>query len=86
LSLSSGRENRTADAGVSRMYGRVIETADKKNLKKFMSENIHKDALIRTDGWTGYKGLEIEFPNLRREKSEKKVGRPMPKELSATAS
>jgi hypothetical protein len=72
LSLSSGRENRTADAGVSRMYGRVIETADKKNLKKFMSENIHKDALIRTDGWTGYKGLEIEFSNLRREKSEKK--------------
>jgi hypothetical protein len=29
--------------GVSRMYGRFIETADKKNLKKFMSESIHKD-------------------------------------------
>lgn len=58
--------------GVSRMYGRVIETADKKNLKKFMSESIHKDAQVRTDGWTGYRGLEAEFPNLKREKSEKK--------------
>jgi hypothetical protein len=58
--------------GVSRMYGRVIETADKKNLKKFMSESIHKDAQVRTDGWTGYRGLEAEFPNLKREKSERK--------------
>lgn len=58
--------------GVSRMYGRVIETADKKNLKKFMCESIHKDAQVRTDGWTGYRGLEAEFPNLKREKSEKK--------------
>jgi hypothetical protein len=59
--------------GISRMYGRVIETADKKNLKKFMSESIRKDAQVRTDGWTGYRGLEAEFPNLKREKSEKKV-------------
>jgi len=58
--------------GVSRMYGRVIETASKKNLKKFMEEHINKDALVRTDGWTGYKGMESEFPKLTREKSEKK--------------
>jgi hypothetical protein len=58
--------------GVSRMYGRVIETASKKNLKKFMEEHINADADVRTDGWTGYKGLEKEFPKLVREKSEKK--------------
>jgi hypothetical protein len=58
--------------GVSRMYGRVIETASKKNLKKFMEDHIAADANVRTDGWTGYKGLEDEFPNLVREKSEKK--------------
>lgn len=58
--------------GVSRMYGRVIEKADRKSLKKFMNENIHKDAEIRTDGWTAYIGLEEEFPNLKREKSQKK--------------
>ena len=58
--------------GVSRMYGRVIETANKKNLKKFMHEHIHKGAQVRTDGWAGYKGLETEFPKILREKSEKK--------------
>ncbi len=58
--------------GVSRMYGRVIETASKKNLKKFMQDHIHKEARVRTDGWTGYRGLEAEFPKLIREKSEKK--------------
>jgi len=58
--------------GISRMYGRVIETASKKNLKKFMEEHISIDADVRTHGWTDYKGLETEFPNLVREKSEKK--------------
>lgn len=58
--------------GVSRMYGRVIETASKKNLKKFMEDHINADANVRTDGWTGYKGLETEFPKLVKEKSEKK--------------
>lgn len=47
------------------MSGRVIATADKKNLKKFRSESIHKDAQVRTDGWTGYRGLEAESPNLK---------------------
>jgi hypothetical protein len=58
--------------GIARMYGRVIETASKKNLEKFMTAHIHKEAQVRTDGWTGYKGLEAQFPQLNREKSEKK--------------
>jgi hypothetical protein len=58
--------------GIARMYGRVIEGASKKNLKKFMADHIAKEAQVRTDGWTGYKGLESGFPKLVREKSEKK--------------
>jgi len=60
------------DKGVSRMYRRVIGTANKKNLKKFMHEHIDTGAQVRTDGWAGYKGLESEFPKILREKSEKK--------------
>lgn len=60
--------------GVSRRCGRFIETADKKNLRNFMCESIHKYAQVRTDGWTGCRGLESEFPNLEREKSEKRAG------------
>lgn len=58
--------------GVSRMYGRVIKTASRKNLKKFMKDHIDKDAKIRTDGWTGYQGLSDCFPKLTREKSQAK--------------
>lgn len=58
--------------GISRMYGRVIATASRKNLKKFMTDYINEDAKVRTDGWTGYKGLELDFPQIVREKSEKK--------------
>lgn len=58
--------------GVSRMYGRVIETAGKENLKLFMQDHIKAEANVRTDKWTGYTGLNKEFPNIIREKSEKK--------------
>ena len=58
--------------GVSGMYGRVIKTAGKKDLQCFMKDYISPEAEIRTDQWAGYKGLEKEFPNITREKSEKK--------------
>lgn len=58
--------------GVSRMYGKVIETASKKNLSQFMGEHIAADAQVRTDGWSGYRGLEAKWPHIVREKSEKK--------------
>jgi hypothetical protein len=58
--------------GVSRMYARVIGAASKKNLKEFMKGHIKPEANVRTDQWAGYKGLEQEFPNIVREKSEKK--------------
>ena len=37
-----------------------------------MKDHIDQYASVRTDKWTGYKGLEKEFPNLKQEKSEKK--------------
>ncbi len=58
--------------GIARMYGRVIDTACRQNLKGFMQSHISPEAQVRTDGWAGYRGLEKEFPKLVREKSEKK--------------
>jgi hypothetical protein len=58
--------------GISRFYGKVIDTASRANLKSFMGEYIDQEAEIRTDKWTGYKGLNTVFPNLKMEKSEKK--------------
>ncbi|EON77799.1 ISSod11, transposase [Lunatimonas lonarensis] len=58
--------------GVSRWYGRVIESASKANLGSFMRDHIAADPLVKTDCWTGYKGMENEFPNPVREKSGKK--------------
>lgn len=58
--------------GISRMHGKVIETAEKKHLKSFMIDNIHSKAHIRTDGWPGYRGLSTEFPNIVHKKLEKK--------------
>lgn len=58
--------------GVSRMYGRVIETASKENLSAFMKDHIDPNAQLRTDKWAGYRGLEKYFKNLKQEKSEKK--------------
>ncbi|MET3981847.1 transposase-like protein [Mucilaginibacter sp. UYP27] len=58
--------------GVSRMYAKVVAAASKENLKGFMKGHIKPEASVRTDQWAGYKGLEDEFPNIVREKSEKK--------------
>jgi hypothetical protein len=58
--------------GVSRIYGRVVDTAARKHLKRFMMDHIAPGAAVRTDRWSGYRGLESEFPKLVREKSEKK--------------
>ncbi|MFC4871154.1 transposase [Negadavirga shengliensis] len=57
--------------GVSRWYGRVVETASKANLGDFMNDYINSDAEVKTDYWSGYKGIETHFPKLVREKSGK---------------
>ncbi len=58
--------------GVSRGHGRDIETASKINLRGFMTDHIDKDAQVKTDCWSGYKGTDSHFPKLVREKSGKK--------------
>lgn len=60
------------ERGISRMYGRVIETASNENLSKFMKDHIAPDAEVRTDKWSGYRGLKNYFPKLVQEKSENK--------------
>jgi hypothetical protein len=58
--------------GVSRMYARVIQKADKKNLSSFMIDHVGFDAEVRTDKWSGYSGIVKVYPELKQEKSEKK--------------
>jgi len=41
--------------GVSRWYGRVIESASKVNLGSFMRDHIDTTALVKTDCWGGYR-------------------------------
>lgn len=64
--------------GVSRIYGRVMETAAPKHFKRFMLDHIASDAGVRTDRWSVYRGLESEFFNLVREKLRKKRERTSP--------
>jgi hypothetical protein len=60
--------------GISRMYGRVIEKADAKNLGSFMRTKIEPQANIKTDKWLGYKPLKNEFENLVQLDSGEKGG------------
>ena len=60
--------------GISRMYGRVIERTDSKNLGSFVRSKIKLDVNIRTDKWQGYRPLKSEFKNLTQLSSCKKGG------------
>jgi len=51
--------------GISRFYGIVVDTASRVNIKSFIGEYIDQEAEIRKDKWTGYKGLNTMFPNLK---------------------
>lgn len=52
--------------GVSRVYARVILTADSKSLGSFMLDHISLEADITTDKWTGYIPLKKSFVNLNQ--------------------
>jgi hypothetical protein len=58
------------------LFGK-IEEATKKNLGRFMGEQISPKAQVRTEGLRGYHGLETLLPKLVRENSERK-GRNFP--------
>ena len=58
--------------GISRIYARVIEKADAKNLGAFMKDHIAPKADVTTDKWTGYQPLKKDFENLTQIYSGKK--------------
>lgn len=60
--------------GVSRLYARVIEKANAKNLGAFMRDHIDPEAKVTTDKWAGYSPLKEEFQNLEQIYSGHKGG------------
>jgi len=58
--------------GVSRVYGKVIEASNSKELGSFMREKIDREANIKVDKWNGYKPLNAEFKKLIQVDSGKK--------------
>lgn len=60
--------------GVSRLYARVIDKANGKNLGDFMKSHIDPDAHITTDKWSGYQPLKKDFKNLKQIYSGDKGG------------
>jgi len=62
------------ERGISRMYGKVIEKADAKNLGRFMKDTIESKAMIKTDKWVGYNPLKKDFKNLTQLASGEKGG------------
>lgn len=58
--------------GISRLYGKVINSSSAKELGKFMKANIESETEIKTDQWLGYTPLKKDFINLHQEPSGKK--------------
>jgi len=58
--------------GISRLYGKVIKQSSANELGAFMKANIETDTKIKTDSWSGYKPLKIDFVNLSHKPSGKK--------------
>lgn len=52
--------------GVKRMYAKVIDNANAKNLGKFMKDHIDIKAQITTDRWMGYQPLQKIFKHLKQ--------------------
>ncbi len=50
--------------GVGRAYAEVIADFSSKSFHPFFERYIMKNALIKTDEWTGYKPLKKDYPNL----------------------
>lgn len=60
--------------GVKRLYAKVINKSDAKNLGDFMKMHIDKKANITTDKWPGYSPLKKDFENLKQIYSGDKGG------------
>lgn len=58
--------------GVSRLYARVIPSADAVSLGKFMRDHIDPEAEVTTDQWIGYGPVAKDFVNMKQIPSGKK--------------
>ena len=50
--------------GVAQSYGRVVETASRINLGGFMRDFISRNAEVKTNYWSCYKGMEVHLPKM----------------------
>lgn len=57
--------------GIHRSCAQVIPSAESIEIEAFLDQNVDKQAIIRTDGWSGYGPLKEDYPGLIQEKSEK---------------
>jgi hypothetical protein len=60
-----------------RGYAKVITDYSAKSLKPLFDDHVDKNAKIVADGWTGYKPLKAEYPNLTQQLSDKGRNFPM---------
>lgn len=58
--------------GVSRAYGKVINSSSGKELGNFMEQVLDESTSIKTDKWTGYTPLRKKFTNLYQVSSGRK--------------
>lgn len=56
--------------GVGRAYAQLIKDSSSGSLKPFFEKYIDKEAIIKTDEWTGYSPLKKEYKNLTQERSD----------------
>lgn len=68
-------ENRNGKAG--RAYARVIKDYSSESLRPLFDLHIDKNASVRADGWSGYKPLKKDYPNLSQELSNQGRNFPM---------
>jgi hypothetical protein len=52
------------DGKTGRFYAKIIEDYSSKSLNVIFDTHIKEDAFVVSDGWSGYKPLKEEFPNL----------------------
>jgi transposase-like protein len=59
------------DGKSGRAYAKVIDNYSSASLRPVFEEHISKDASIMADGWTGYKPIKEDYPQLKQILSDK---------------
>ena len=57
---------KTSDYGIHRAYGQVIDGSGTKELRPLCEGYINSQAVIKTDGWRGYRPLKASYPFLKQ--------------------